>query len=141
MDPDISGGWLSSILGGGNNPVGPTSIGGQPLGPDPGASGNAIPGADGPTSIGGAPLGPNPNGLTLQKGLTAVGSAAPAIQRAMAQRTAQQPAPPQLQIPQAHGGQYAQALAQIMAKLKQQNQIGPGGVGGMQNSMNPMGTQ
>jgi hypothetical protein len=63
------------------------------------------------------------------------------MKQAMAQRGAQQPPAPQLQMPQAHGGQYAQALMQIMAKLKQQNQIGPGGIGGMQNPMTPMGTQ
>jgi hypothetical protein len=126
MDPDIggAGGWLSNLLSGaGGNPVWPTSIGGQPLGPDPSAPGNAIPGAAGPTSVGGAPLGPNPNAPTIQGGMQALQSAAPQIQKAMAPPA---PAPaPQINMARPQGGgQYAQALAQVMAKLNQQNKIG-----------------
>lgn len=113
MDLDISGGWLSSLLGNGS-----------------------IPGAVGPTSVGGAPL-VSPDAPSMGAGLQALGQAAPAIQKAMA--PANVPAP-QIAMPQsAQGGQYAQALAQIMAKLKAQNTIGPGGLPAMAGAATPTG--
>lgn len=112
-----AGGWLSSLLGGGDAAQ-PTSL--------------AAPGAPAPPAPDSAGLpvnGTAPGGPTVMGAVNALGQGAPAIQKVMARPAV--PAPT-INMPQPHPQPYAQALAAIMAKLQPKPP---------QNPMTPQGTQ
>lgn len=107
MDPsDLggAGGWLASLLGGGGQQ--PMSL--APPGiPAPTPDSAALP-VNGPV--------PAPGGPSVTGALSALGSAGPGMQRAVARPAVP---PPQINFPQPRGNPTAQALAQVMARMNQ----------------------
>ena len=102
---DLGGGWLASLLGSGGSQ--PTSL--------------AAPGITPPTpDSAGMPVGGTPpaaaGGPTVMGALNALGGAGPQLQKSMARP---QVPPPTINFPQPRGNPTAQALSQVMARMKQ----------------------
>jgi hypothetical protein len=111
-----SSGWLSSLLGGSSpSPGQPTSLA-APGVPTPTADAAGLP-VSGP--LGAKPPAPGP---TVGGALGALSDAAPGLSKNLAAARPQMPAAPQINFPQPrpqNPNAMAQALAQVMTKMKQ----------------------